>query len=251
MQHPIRSRLGREEVLAYLQIALGCVLGGAAYPLFLTPNSIAPGGLTGVATILNYLFALPIGTTSLVMNVPLFILGWKSMGRGFAFRSLIATVLFSLCIDYLPLQPLTRDPLLGTLYGGVLLGAGLGFIMRGGATTGGTDMIARMVHKRLAFISTGMFLFAIDFLVVVSAGLCMGMNEALYAFICIFACGRVMDAVMLGITTRKACYIMTPAWEKVTDRILHELERGATLLHSRGAWSGNDRPVVLCVANAQ
>ena len=134
---------GKQIAVSYLQILLGCLIGAAAYPAFLIPNNIAPGGLTGVATILNYLFGLPVGTVSLALNIPLFIIGYRSMGKIFAFRSLIATVLFSLLIDLLPIRPVSRDPLLGTLFGGVVLGAGLGLILRGGATTGGTDMIAR------------------------------------------------------------------------------------------------------------
>ena len=247
----MKEKAGQIPVWDFLQIIAGCVIGGAAYPMLLTPNNIAPGGLTGVATIINYLFHLPIGIVSLAMNIPLFLLGWHTMGRGFAFRSLFATVLFSLCIDLLPLQPITEDPMLGTLFGGVLLGAGLGLIMRGGATTGGTDMIARMVHHKLTFISTGMFLFAIDCLVVLAAGIFMGMSEALYAFICIYACANVMDVVMLGMTSHKACYIITPAWENVRDRILKDMDRGATELRARGAYSGEERPVLLCVLTAQ
>ena len=97
---------GRELLLSYLQIALGCLIGAAAYPMFLTPNNIAPGGLTGAATILNYLFGLPVGTTSLVMNVPLFILGFRAMGRIFVFRSLLATMLFSVAWLALPSVPI-------------------------------------------------------------------------------------------------------------------------------------------------
>ena len=242
---------GSTNLTAYLQIVLGCVIGGAAYPWFLTPHSIAPGGLTGVATILNYLFQWPIGTVSLIMNIPLFIIGWRSMGRSFAFRTLFATVLFSLCIDFLPLEPLTQEPLLATLFGGVLLGAGLGFIMRGGASTGGTDMIARMVHHRLPFISTGAFLFAIDCVVVLAAGITMGMSEALYALISIYVCAKVMDVVMMGITTRKACYIITPKWKEVEKQILFVMDRGATELLARGAYSQEERPVLLCVVNSQ
>lgn len=160
------SNRKKELFLAYGQILLGCVIGAAAYPAFLIPNSIAPGGVTGVATILNHLFQWPVGTVSLTLNIPLFIIGYRSMGRIFAFRSLIATMLFSLLIDILPLRPVSGDPLLGTLFGGVVLGLGLGLILRGGATTGGTDMIARMVHRRFPFITVGAFLFALDFLVV-------------------------------------------------------------------------------------
>lgn len=241
----------RERMVAWFQIVLGCVIGGAAYPMFLTPNNIAPGGLTGVAMIINYLFQLPVGIVSFVLNIPLFIVGWQSMGRLFAIRSLGATLLFSLAIDYLPLKPLTDDPLLGTLYGGILLGAGLGFIMRGGATTGGTDMIARMVHKRFSFISTGMFLFAIDCVVVIAAGFTMGMSEALLDLICIFACAKVMDMVMLGITSRKACFIISDKYELIKKKILGDMERGVTELVARGGYSGKERPVLYCVVNNQ
>ena len=118
----IRHTGSREILSGYLQILAGCVLGAAAYPAFLVPNNIAPGGLTGVATILNYLFHWPVGTVSLLMNIPLFIIGYRSMGKVFAFRSLIATILFSVLIDVLPIRPVSTDPLLGTLFGGVVLG---------------------------------------------------------------------------------------------------------------------------------
>ena len=165
------SMANKKELLsAYGQIVLGCVIGAAAYPAFLVPNRIAPGGLTGMAIILNHLFGLPIGTTSLLMNIPLFLMGYKAMGGIFAFRSLLATLLFSVLIDLLPLPVISSDPLLGTLFGGAVLGIGLGLILRGGATTGGTDMIARMVHRRFPFITVGAFLFALDFAVVLAAG---------------------------------------------------------------------------------
>ena len=132
-----KTVLQHEQAIVWTQIVLGCIIGGAAYPLFLTPCNIAPGGLTGVGMILNYLFQFPIGTTALVLNIPLFIMGYRSMGHVFVIRSLVATVLFSLAIDILQLQPLTSDPMLGAIFGGALMGVGLGLILRGGATTGG------------------------------------------------------------------------------------------------------------------
>ena len=245
-------RIGpREFITGYLQILAGCLLGAAADPAFLIPNNIAPGGLTGVATILNYLFHWPVGTVSLLLNVPLFIIGYRSMGKIFAFRSLIATALFSLLIDVLPIRPVSEDPLLGTLFGGVVLGAGLGLILRGGATTGGTDMIARMVHRRLPFISVGMFLFAIDCLVVLGAAVAIGTEQALYAFINIYVCSKVIDAVMMGFGGNKACFIMSTRWEAVTARLMKEVGRGVTHLNARGAYTGKQQPVVLCVAARQ
>ena len=236
-----------ERFFSYAQILLGALLGGAAYPMFLTPNRIAPGGITGIAMILNHLLQWPVGTVSLILNVPLFIISYRAMGRIFAFRSLVATILFSLFIDVLPLQPLTYDPLLGTLYGGVLLGAGLGLIMRGGATTGGSDMIARMVHKRFQFISTGSFLFAIDCAVVIAAGFLIGTTEALYALINIFLTAKVMDVVIIGFSSNKACFVISSRWQEISQRILQDMDRGVTQLTARGGYTGEERPTLLCV----
>ena len=242
----------KKEILqAYIQILLGSVIGAAAYPAFLIPNNIAPGGLTGVALILNFLLDWPVGVVSLVMNVPLFLIGYRSMGKIFAFRSLVATALFSVLIDVLPLRPVSEDPLLGTLFGGVLLGIGLGLILRGGATTGGTDMVARMVHRRFSFITVGMFLFILDFLVVAAAAVFIGSTQALYALINIYACSRVIDAVMMGFGGNKACFVMTEKWERVTWRIMDEVGRGVTHLEARGAYTGKQKPVVLCVTSRQ
>ncbi len=246
-----KRTMGREQVLAWLQIVIGCVIGAAAYPTFLDPGKIAPGGLTGVAMIFKHLWGWDIGITSLILNIPLFIVGYRAMGRVFAFRSLAATVLFSFMIDLLPLQAIPVEPILGTLYGGILLGIGLGFILRGGATTGGTDMVARLVHKYLPFLSVGMFLFLIDCLVVVAAWIFIGSSEALYALICIFVSGKAVDMVMLGLSQNKACFVITDEWEKVSKRLLDEMERGVTQLSAKGAYTGKDRPVVLCVLPPQ
>lgn len=244
-----RENQARERFFSYLQIALGCLIGAAAYPMFMTPNRIAPGGLTGLATILNYLWGLPVGITSLALNVPLFLIGFRAMGRVFVFRSLVATALFSVLIDILPLQPVTMDPLLATLYGGVLLGVGLGLILRGGATTGGSDMVARMVHRRVPAISVGSFLFAIDCAVVLAAGLIMGTSEALYALINIFLSARVIDVVMIGFSGNKACLVISPAWEIISRRVMQEMDRGVTQLSARGAYTGESRPTLLCVVS--
>lgn len=236
-----------ERFFSYIQILIGSLIGGVAYPMFLTPNRIAPGGITGIATILNFLLKWPVGTVSLVLNIPLFLIGYKTMGRIFAFRSLVATILFSVFIDVLPLQPVINDPMLGALYGGVLLGVGLGLIMRGGATTGGSDMIARMVHKRFSFISTGAFLFAIDFAVVLAASALIGISEALYALISIFLSAKVMDVVIIGFSSNKACFVISSRWQEISARIMKDMDRGVTQLTARGGYTGEERPTLLCV----
>ncbi len=244
----LERALADARVRAYLQIVLGCVVGAAAYPMFLTPNKIAPGGLTGIATILNYLFSAPIGLTSLLLNLPLFIVGYRTMGRVFVFRSLIATVIFSVLIDLLPCTAVTDDILLGSVYGGILLGVGLGLILRGGATTGGSDMIARMVHRKFPYITVGVFLFAVDCAVIMAAWFTMSALYALYALICIFVSARVVDLVLDGgMGSDKACFVVSANAEQIAARILTDLERGATLLNGKGAYSGKALSVILCV----
>lgn len=246
-----KNLLQNEHLASAIQIALGCLLGALAYPLFLVPNHVAPGGLTGLATVLNYLFHWPVGVTSLVMNVPLFIIGYRAMGRLFVIRSLVATVLFSVLIDLIPLPPMTEQPLLGAVFGGVLLGAGLGLILRGGATTGGTDMVARMIHNRFQHISVGAILFFIDCCVVLMAGFFIEAEYALYAFASLYAATRVIDVVMVGLAREKACYIISTQHEQVKQEIMQKLDRGVTVLRAEGGYSGQERPVLLCVLSAQ
>lgn len=245
------SLLKNERFMAYLQIFIGCLMGAMAYPLFFTPNYISPGGLTGVVMVLNYLIHVPVGTTSLLLNIPLFLVGYKSMGRLFVFRSLIAMLLFSLLIDFLPLPVATTQPLLGAIFGGVLLGAGIGLILRGGATTGGTDMAARMVHNRFQHISVGSFLFGLDCISVLMASLFIEVEYALYALICIYISSRVIDMVMLGASREKACYVISNQHEAIKRQLMDKLDRGVTVLHAEGGWSGQSRPVLLCVLTPQ
>lgn len=240
-----------ESLTAYLQIFLGSLVGAVAYPLFLVPNHIAPGGLTGLATVIHFLVGFPVGLTSFLLNVPLFVVGYRAMGRVFVLRSFVATVVFSLLIDLIPLPPMTQNPLLGAVFGGVLLGVGLGLILRGGATTGGSDMVARMVHSRFQHISVGAFLFFVDFCVVVMAGFVIEVEYALYALISIYLSSRLIDAVLEGLTSEKACYVISQRYEEVKEQIMAQLDRGVTLLNAQGGYSGQERPVLLCVLSSQ
>lgn len=243
--------MSKEHLTAWIQIVLGCLLAAAAFPWFLVPNHIAPGGVTGLSTVLNYLFQWPVGMTSLILNVPLFLIGYRAMGRMFAIRSLAATVLLSVFIDILPLDALTADPLLSALFGGVLMGAGLGLVLRGGATTGGTDMVAKVIHERVPHLSVGSILFVIDCIVVLMAGFYIEIEYALYAFISLYASSKVINAVLDGLTTEKACYVISLKHQQVKDGLMEELDRGVTMLSATGGYSNMERPVLLCVVSAQ
>lgn len=249
MQRLMSKLKSNEPVIGYVYIVLGCAVGGAAYPFFLVPNGIAPGGLTGVATVLNYLFGAPVGVTSLLLNVPLFLMGYKLMGGSFAFRSLIATVLFSLFIDLFKFPPLTDDVLLASVYGAIMLGVGLGLILRGGATTGGSDMIAKLIHHRMPFITVGMVIMLVDCLVILLAAFTMSTRAALYSLICIFVSARVIDLVLAGLGSAKMCFVVSGESERISSRIMKEMDRGVTLLPAIGGYTGKETRALISVVD--
>ena len=243
----IHDKVHLDRIRHYMLIVLGSFIGALAYPLYLVPNLIAPGGVTGIATVLFYLFTWPVGLTSLLLNVPLFIIGYRSMGRVFVFRTLIATLLFSVLIDLLRFPSMTSDPLLASIFGGIFLGTGLGLILRGGATTGGTDLLARVVHRRFSAISVGIILLAFDCLVILLAGSTMSVEHAMYSMISVFVSSKVLDTVLAGLGTDKACYVITRNPQSMTNRLLHELARGVTIIHAIGAYSNQELSMLLCV----
>ena len=247
----LRAFFTAERLRAWLLIVLGSAVGASAYPMFLTPNAIAPGGLTGVAMILNHLLHWPIGVTSLLLCVPLFLAGWKQSGVLFVLRSVGATVLFSLLIDLLPLPAVTDDILLASVFGAVLLGVGLGMILLGGGTTGGTDMLAELLHRRFPSVRVGVFLACADGCVILAAAVVMGARAALYALINIAISAYVIDQVLSGTGKAKACFIISDLSERISTRIMQEMERGVTLLNATGAYSGTGKNLIICVCAAR
>ncbi|HSK67828.1 MAG TPA: YitT family protein [Candidatus Limnocylindria bacterium] len=231
----------------YLMILLGCLVTASAFPLFLEPSHIAPGGLTGLTTILNFYFGVPIGGSSLMLYIPLMVMGWRLMGRRFALRTLGATVLFSLLIDTLSLRPLSPDPMLASIFGGALLGFGTALIMRGNATTGGTDLMARIVHQKQKAITVGAFLFLFDLGVILLAWVALSAQHALHAIICVFVAAKVLDQVLIGIGTDKACYIISRKSDAIARRLMTQMDRGVTKLDATGAYSGEGFMMLLCV----
>lgn len=234
---------------AYAQMALGCLIAGISFSQFFVPNDIAPGGVTGIATLIAAGTSWPVGLLSAVLNVPLFLVGYKAVGRRFVLRSFLSMLGLSLCIDLLPQQAVTHDMMLASLYGGILLGIGLGLVLRGGATTGGTDLAAQLVHNRFPVISVGTFLFGIDCVVVCAAGVVFDPQAALWALIALFISTKVMDVVLQGWNTAHQFFIISDSAESIARRINQEMDRGATLLCARGSYSGEEKGMVFCVIN--
>ena len=242
----MRSRLFRLTL-----IVLGVAAMTVSYNMFLVPAQIAPGGVSGAATIVYYLTGLPIGAVSLAINLPLFLIGWKTGGRGFILRTLLATVLLSVLLDALPLPTLTGDPLLNTLFGGAILGAGLGLVVVGDATTGGTDLAARMICQKIPHLSMAWTLFALDMLVIVAAAIAFSPEEALYALLTIFVSTKVMDFIIIGAKSARAFTVVSARAEEISRRVMTELERGVTCWKGRGMYSGSEVSVVYCVVSSR
>lgn len=245
----LNNKKRKEQIKKQALIIIGCFIGASAYPLFLVPNAIAPGGITGIGTVLNHLFNWPVGLTSLILNIPLFLIGFRSMGKGFVYRTLIATVMFSLLIDLLHFPSITDNPLLASVFGGVILGLGLGLILRANATTGGTDLLAQVVHRKYPYITVGVFLLSFDFAVILLAGFSLGAEQAMYAMICVFVYTKMLDVILAGLGTDKACYIITKLGDDIAKRLLSDVSRGVTTIKATGSYSGEQVEMLLCVVS--
>ena len=240
------------QIKELLFLVLGVVCMGFAYRVFLVPNSIAPGGVSGIATILHSQTGTPVGAATIAINIPLFALGWKMGGKSFLFRSLCGMVLSALLIDTLPLPEgvlgaIGDDIFLAAVYGGLLLGAGVGLVFRAHSSTGGTDLAAALLHRYVPFLSVSWVLFAIDFLVVAASFLVLGPRIALYSLVTLFISAKVTDFVQVGIHAVKCFWIITTQGEELSQKILSQMNRGVTLLPGKGMYTGAPRDVLMCV----
>ena len=243
------AKEGKQMIKDYALLVLGTFLAALPFPLFFLPYDIAPGGISGISTVLASASPLSVGLISFVLNVPLFLLGWQTVGRRFAVRSFIAMTLMSLFIDLVPVRDVSGNVMLAAVFGGVLLGVGLGLVVRAGATTGGTDMAAKMIHSRVAFLSIATILFMIDGLVVAVAALAFGIEAALWALISLFVSSQAMDSVIKGFNTAMQFMIISRDSEEIVHRIHTEIDRGCTRLMAEGTYSRLPVGTLLCVVS--
>jgi len=248
------SKQIKQQLYSWGQIFAGIFICSLAYNMFLIPNEIAPGGFTGIAQLVSHGTGWPVGTITLCLNIPLFLLSARSLGLSFGIRSLAATIGLSLMIDLLPIPSVipadtTERMLLATVFGGVLGGAGFGLIIRGGATTGGSDMLAKLVKQRIPSVSIGGVMFAVDAIVITASAFVFDIVSAMFALISTFLMSYVIDALVDGLSSARAYFIISAHHESIAQRIMIELERGVTALNGRGMYSGSNKDVLLCVIN--
>ena len=229
-------------------ITLGAVIYALAFDWFVAPNQIAMGGVTGLAQIVNALVpVLPVGVLSILVNVPLFLAGWRLLGGRLLVSSLYAMAVSSLAIDVIAWMHTfpPMDPILATLYGGAGMGVGLGLVFSQGATTGGTDIIGKLLKLKLPWLPIGKLVMIPDMVVVILAAVVFGtVNAALYGLIQMYLLSKVMDMILYGWDTSRVAYIITDRWEETVQGLL-DMNRGVTLLQGKGAYTGAEKQVLL------
>jgi uncharacterized membrane-anchored protein YitT (DUF2179 family) len=240
--------------LAYSLIILGAFIMATGFVLFITPYKIVPGGVYGIAIILHHLFDLPVGLTAICFDIPITIIGTRILGPRFGVKTVVGFTLTAVFVDSLTYfwgdQPLVHDNgLLSSIYGGVLLGIGLGLIFKAKATSGGSDVIA-MIISNFNKLPPGQMIILVDSLIVI-VGLFSFMDWVipLYSLITIFITGRVMDVILQGISYDKTLFIISDQHHLIRDKIIHDINRGGTYIHGTGMFGGNEKTIIFTTVN--
>lgn len=245
-----KLRFTREDARAALMVILGTAINAVGFSFITYPNSIVAGGVTGMAQIVNHFTALPVGAVSVVLNIPLFVFAWRMFGIKFILLSLLGLLSSSLFIDLFNMLGLclTDDLLLAAIFGGLVKGFGLGLVYKPGGTTGGADIGARMLRRRYPYINFGTLSLALDAAVVICYAISVQkLDAAMYTVITMFVSSRVVNLVLYGAMNSSVCYIITIKPREIAEAVGESLHRGATLLKAEGAYTGEERFVVLCV----
>lgn len=242
----------RDSLRDYALIFIGALVQALAMRLFLIPAQLVSGGVSGIAQLINYYVDWPIGLMVFIGNVPLFFLGWQFLGGPrFALRTALSIVAFSFFTDFLAFfipSAIVDDMVLNSLYGGVLLGVGLGLVYRGKGTSGGTDIIGRILNHRFAIPVSQSYMMT-DTVVILAAGFVFGWANALYALVATYVSGLAAEMILEGSSIFRTAMIVTANPEAVTRSIMVDLERGVTLLEGKGAYTGETRQILYCVIN--
>lgn len=248
-----QKKTWKRRVLDYLMITVAAFIYAVAVSLFLDPNSLAPGGVTGIAIILNRLSGLETGTWVLLINIPIIVVGMWKFGLHFILSTLYCTAATSFFINLLATFGVaTEDRFLAALVGGALMAVGIGLVFKAGATTGGTDIIVKLLRLRFPHLKTGsLFLITDAIIVTASAFVFKDLDVALYAGVVVFVNSVLLDVVLYGRDGAKLIFIISDAHASITKRLLEELDIGVTYISGTGAYSGREKSVIMCVMKKQ
>ena len=236
-------------IIDLIGVITGSLIVSFGLNMFLIPNQLAAGGATGVAIILLYLFSIPVSLGIILVNVPLFIAGVKFLGSKFGFRTLVGTLSLSFFVEITSFAPQpTDDNFLAALYGGIIVGTGLGIVFRFRGTSGGTAIAAQLLNKFVG-LTIGQGMMGVDFFIIATAAYLFDFETALYALIGLFMISWFIDLVQQGITQAKAAFIISDKSKQISREIMRQMSRGVTALDGRGAYTGETREVILVVFN--
>lgn len=238
-----------EAIIEYVYVLIGSAIVAIAFNMFLLPNKIASGGVSGISTILDSLFGFEPAYVQWMFNIPLFFAGLFLLGKQFGAKTLAGTIFLPLVVfmtnDY---GAWTMDPLLGALFGGIGVGLGLGIVFRGKASTGGTDLAAQIINKYTG-LTLGTCVALIDGLIVLSAAIIFDIERGLYALISLYVTTKTIDLVQIGFGRSKMAMIITEKQNEVRECILNKIDRGVTKLSAYGGYTDNERPILMCVVD--
>lgn len=238
----------KEHLIWLFKIILGCAIFSLGFDIFLEPNGLNAGGISGIAMLITHITGFgTVGVLSALINLPLFFFGGKKIGMKFFVGSLLGTVFLSVFLDLFTAIPLVEtEPLLGCLYGGILCGIGLGIVFMSGASTGGSDIVVRLLKQKYRNLNIGTISIALDFIVAALTAVIYGdIANMLYILIAVFISGQVVDAVVYRFDDSRVAYIISREHQRIADGVNVKLERGVTYLYAQGYYSGNDTKVIL------
>lgn len=233
----------------YVIITVGAIIAASGISLFLAPSDVVAGGISGIGIIIHSVFNFPIGAFMIMTNIPILLLGWKVLGKGFLLRTAFGTLMLSVFTDaFITLPPITQDKLLASVFGGALVGIGMGLIFLIGATTGGVDVIAKILNKLFPALDVGKCLFLIDFIIIFSSAIVFSdINLGLYGIIALFIATYLIDTIIQGANSAKIAYIISDKYEKIACSIMNDLDRGLSSISIRGMYKNTSRTMLMCV----
>jgi uncharacterized membrane-anchored protein YitT (DUF2179 family) len=238
-----------EFLTEYIYILIGSAVIALAFNVFLLPNRIASGGVSGISTILDAVLGWEPAFVQWSFNIPLFIAGVLLLGKQFGIKTLVGTIFLPFVVFLTNgLEPWTNDPLLGALFGGISVGLGLGLVFRGKASTGGTDLAAQIINKYTGF-TLGTCVALIDGLIVLTAAIVFDIERGLYALIALYVTTKTIDLVQIGLGRSKMTMIISNRQAEIQEAILNKIDRGVTKLSAYGGYTDHERPVVMCVVD--
>lgn len=237
----------------YFVITLGSLLYSVGLSLMLDPNNIAPGGVSGISVMLSRYTPIPTGTWILLINIPLLIVGWWKLGRKFIIKTCYATVMISIFTNLLgDSRAFTNDLLCAVVLGSILCGGGIGLVFRAGGTTGGMDIVVKILRLRFPYLKSGSIFLALDMMVVIASGFVFAdLTLGVYAGIVVVLNARIMDVILYGQDEAKLIYIISDRHGQIAERLMEELGIGVTYLEGEGAYTAKDKKIILCVTRKQ